>query len=251
VLTNKYAEGCPHKRYYGRCEHVDAIEELAISPGPPAGSGRPGQRAAPQRRPGQFPPFFWPCAPAGDTILGMDLSTGAISPWLAGECAGSGFKAVHYGVSPNTEHLDFGVSVSWPWSTAPSVIICGYSAYPRTIEFRGLPRHRRRGRRPTFCGTWPPHRGLRRRWVPPSPIPHLPLWHRPPPRPLRAAPRRLILTNDATSAASSTKRCFPGSQGGAAGACGGRQRWPSERRSAQASGPTGSRWWPTPGPAER
>ncbi|MEY4840346.1 MAG: serine hydroxymethyltransferase, partial [Cyanobacteriota bacterium] len=100
VLTNKYAEGLPHKRYYGGCEHVDAIEELAIERakrlfGAAWANVQPHSGAQ-----ANFAVFLALLQP-GDTILGMDLSHGGhLTHGSPVNVSGKWFKAVHYGVDP-------------------------------------------------------------------------------------------------------------------------------------------------------
>ena len=135
VLTNKYAEGLPHKRYYGGCEHVDAIEELAIARarqlfGADWANVQPHSGAQ-----ANFAVFLALLQP-GDTILGMDLSHGGhLTHGSPVNVSGKWFKAVHYGVSPDTEQLDFASIRELALEHRPKLIICGYSAYPRTIDF--------------------------------------------------------------------------------------------------------------------
>ena len=103
VLTNKYAEGLPHKRYYGGCEHVDAIEELAIERarrlfGAAWANVQPHSGAQ-----ANFAVFLALLQP-GDTIMGMDLSHGGhLTHGSPVNVSGKWFKVVHYGVEPDTQ----------------------------------------------------------------------------------------------------------------------------------------------------
>ncbi|MEO1002262.1 MAG: serine hydroxymethyltransferase [Cyanobacteria bacterium J06638_7] len=138
VLTNKYAEGLPSKRYYGGCEHVDAIEELAIQRarelfGAAWANVQPHSGAQ-----ANFAVFLALLQP-GDTILGMDLSHGGhLTHGSPVNVSGKWFKAVHYGVDPETQQLNFESVRQLALQHRPKLIVCGYSAYPRAIDFQAF-----------------------------------------------------------------------------------------------------------------
>ena len=138
VLTNKYAEGLPNRRYYGGCEHVDAIEELAIERakqlfGAAWANVQPHSGAQ-----ANFAVFLALLKP-GDTILGMDLSHGGhLTHGSPVNVSGKWFKAVHYGVDPETQQLNLESIRQLALEHKPKLIVCGYSAYPRTIDFAGF-----------------------------------------------------------------------------------------------------------------
>lgn len=138
VLTNKYAEGLPSKRYYGGCEHVDAIEELAIERarqlfGAAWANVQPHSGAQ-----ANFAVFLALLQP-GDTILGMDLSHGGhLTHGSPVNVSGKWFKAVHYGVDPETQQLNFDSVRQLALQHRPKLIVCGYSAYPRSIDFQAF-----------------------------------------------------------------------------------------------------------------
>ncbi len=135
VLTNKYAEGLPGKRYYGGCQFVDEIETLAIDRakelfGAAAANVQPHSGAQ-----ANFAVFLTLLEP-GDTIMGMDLSHGGhLTHGSPVNVSGKWFKAVHYGVDPKTERLDFDQIRELALKHRPKLLICGYSAYPRQIDF--------------------------------------------------------------------------------------------------------------------
>ncbi len=135
VLTNKYAEGLPGKRYYGGCEFIDQIEELAIERakalfGASAANVQPHSGAQ-----ANFAVFLSLLEP-GDTIMGMDLSHGGhLTHGSPVNVSGKWFKATHYGVSPETEVLDYENIRQLALKEKPKLLICGYSAYPRIIDF--------------------------------------------------------------------------------------------------------------------
>ena len=213
VLTNKYAEGLPHKRYYGGCEHVDAIEELAIARarqlfGAAWANVQPHSGAQ-----ANFAVFLALLLP-GDTILGMDLSHGGhLTHGSPVNVSGKWYKAVHYGVSPDTEHLDFAVIRQLALEHRPKLIICGYSAYPRTIDFAAF-RAIADEVGAYLLADMAHIAGLVAAGVHPSPIPHCHVVTTTTHKTLRGPRGGLILTNDADFGRQFDKAVFPGSQGG-------------------------------------
>lgn len=135
VLTNKYAEGLPNKRYYGGCEFVDQVEQIAIDRikelfGAAHANVQPHSGAQ-----ANFAVFLALLQP-GDTIMGMDLSHGGhLTHGSPVNVSGKWFKVVQYGVSKETEQLDYDEIMALAKQHKPKLIICGYSAYPRTIHF--------------------------------------------------------------------------------------------------------------------
>ena len=136
VLTNKYAEGLPQKRYYGGCEFVDQIEELAIERAKSlfeADWANVQPHSGAQANAAVFLSLLEP----GDSILGMDLSHGGhLTHGSPVNMSGKWFKANHYGVDKETNLLDFNSIREIALRTKPKLIICGYSAYPRLIDFK-------------------------------------------------------------------------------------------------------------------
>ena len=136
VLTNKYAEGYPAKRYYGGCEHVDVAETLAIERAkrlfdcqfanvqPHSGAQANGAVFLALLRP-------------GDTFLGMSLAAGGhLTHGAAPSISGKWFNAVHYGVRRDDQRIDFDEVERLATLHRPKLIIAGGSAYPRIIDFR-------------------------------------------------------------------------------------------------------------------
>jgi len=138
VLTNKYAEGLPQKRYYGGCEFVDEIEELAIQRAKKlfnANWANVQPHSGAQANAAVFLSLLKP----GDTIMGMDLSHGGhLTHGSPVNMSGKWFNAVHYGVNKETSELNFDEIREIALETKPKLIICGYSAYPRTIDFESF-----------------------------------------------------------------------------------------------------------------
>jgi glycine hydroxymethyltransferase len=135
VLTNKYAEGLPGKRYYGGCGFVDRAEQLAIDRvkqlfGAAHANVQPHSGAQ-----ANFAVFLSLLEP-GDTIMGMDLSHGGhLTHGSPVNVSGKWFKVVQYGVNKETEQLDYDAIREIALKERPKLIICGYSAYPRIIQF--------------------------------------------------------------------------------------------------------------------
>lgn len=135
VLTNKYAEGLPGKRYYGGCEYVDVVERLAIERlkqlfGAPHANVQPHSGAQ-----ANMAVLFAMLHP-GDTILGMALDQGGhLTHGSPVAMSGKWFKAVSYGVNPETGRIDFDMVRKAAREHRPKLIICGASNYPRLIDF--------------------------------------------------------------------------------------------------------------------
>ena len=135
VLTNKYAEGLPKKRYYGGCEHVDEIEELAIQRAKQLFQAAWANVQPHSGAQANFAVFLALLKP-GDTIMGMDLSHGGhLTHGSPVNVSGKWFNVVHYGVNRETQKLDMEEIRQQALKHRPKLIICGYSAYPRTIDF--------------------------------------------------------------------------------------------------------------------
>lgn len=135
VLTNKYAEGYPNKRYYGGCEFVDIVESLAIERAKKLFSAEDANVQPHSGTQANFAVYFATMQP-GDTLLGMDLSAGGhLSHGSPVSITGTYFKAVHYGVDKETELIDYNQVEDLAKQYRPKVIVAGASAYPRFIDF--------------------------------------------------------------------------------------------------------------------
>ncbi|WP_126221000.1 serine hydroxymethyltransferase [Burkholderia vietnamiensis] len=134
VLTNKYAEGYPSRRYSGGCDHVDRIEALAIDRAcalfdathanvqPHSGAQANGAVMLALVKP-------------GDTVMGMSLDAGGLTHGARPALSGKWFNAVQYGVSPDTLRIDYDEVRRLAERHRPKLIIAGYSAYPRALDF--------------------------------------------------------------------------------------------------------------------
>lgn len=135
VLTNKYAEGYPGKRYYGGCEWVDQTEQLAIDRACSlfkCGYANVQPHSGSQANQAVFLAFLKP----GDMILGMDLAAGGhLTHGAKPNLSGKWFQVASYGVHPETHLIDYEEMRTQALTHHPKIIIAGGSAYPRTIDF--------------------------------------------------------------------------------------------------------------------
>ncbi|NLZ38065.1 MAG: serine hydroxymethyltransferase [Firmicutes bacterium] len=135
LLTNKYAEGYPGRRYYGGCEHVDEVERLAQKR---AKELFLAEHANVQPHSGASANLavYLAALKTGDTILGMNLAHGGhLTHGAAVNLSGKYFRTVAYGVNPETGYLDYDQVESLAQKYKPRLIIAGASAYPRIIDF--------------------------------------------------------------------------------------------------------------------
>lgn len=213
VLTNKYAEGLPKKRYYGGCEFVDQAEQLAIDRakelfGADHANVQPHSGAQ-----ANFAVFLTLLEP-GDTFMGMDLSHGGhLTHGSPVNVSGKWFKACHYGVNKETEQLDYDEIRELALQHRPKLIICGYSAYSRTIHFdrfRAIA-----DEVGAYLMADIAHiAGLVATGHHPNPLPYCDVVTTTTHKTLRGPRGGLILTRDAELGKKFDKSVFPGSQGG-------------------------------------
>lgn len=213
VLTNKYAEGLPTKRYYGGCEFVDQAEQLAIDRvkklfGAAHANVQPHSGAQ-----ANFAVFLALLSP-GDTILGMDLSHGGhLTHGSPVNFSGKWFNVVQYGVSRETEQLDFDQIRAIALEHKPKLIICGYSAYPRTIHFEKF--RAIADEVGAYLMADIAHiAGLVATGQHPDPLPHCHVVTTTTHKTLRGPRGGLIMTQDVDLGKKFDKAVFPGSQGG-------------------------------------
>jgi len=138
VFTNKYAEGYPKKRYYGGCEFADVVEQLAIDRAKEIfGAGH--ANVQPHSGAQANMSVFLAALEHGDRILGMNLSHGGhLTHGHPMNFSGINFEVSDYGVTPDTETIDYDALQKKAEETKPKMIICGASAYPRTIDFKRI-----------------------------------------------------------------------------------------------------------------
>ena len=137
-LTNKYAEGYPGARYYGGCEYVDEIENLAIDRAK-ALFGAEHANVQPHSGSQANMAVYLALLQPGDTILGMNLDHGGhLTHGSKASISGKYFNACFYGVDPETERIDYDQVLQRAEECRPKIIIAGASAYPRFIDFKRM-----------------------------------------------------------------------------------------------------------------
>lgn len=138
VMTNKYAEGYPGKRYYGGCTFVDVAENLAIDRCK-ALFGADHVNVQPHSGSQANMSVYQALLQPGDTMMGMKLNHGGhLSHGSPVNFSGKVYNVVHYGVNKETEMLDYGEMLEIAKGCSPKLIVTGASAYPRTIDFKAL-----------------------------------------------------------------------------------------------------------------
>lgn len=213
VLTNKYAEGLPSKRYYGGCEFVDQIEEIAIDRAKQLFGAAHANVQPHSGAQANFAVFLTLLEP-GDTFMGMDLSHGGhLTHGSPVNVSGKWFKACHYGVNRETEQLDFDEIRELALQHHPKLLICGYSAYPRVIDFAKF--RQIADEIGAYLMADIAHiAGLVATGHHPSPIPYCDVVTTTTHKTLRGPRGGLILTHDADLGKKFDKSVFPGTQGG-------------------------------------
>ena len=211
-LTNKYAEGYPGKRYYGGCEFVDVVEQLAIDrlkqlfgaqyANVQANSGSQANQAV----------FFGLLQP-GDTIMGMSLAEGGhLTHGMALNMSGKWFKVVSYGLDAN-EAIDYDAMERTAHEHKPKLIIAGASAYSLRIDFERFARVAK-AVGAIFMVDMAHYAGLIAASVYPSPVPHADVVTSTTHKSLRGPRGGIVLMNDEAIAKKINSAIFPGIQGG-------------------------------------
>jgi glycine hydroxymethyltransferase len=212
VFTNKYAEGYPRKRYYGGCEFTDVVEQTAIDRAKEL-FGADHANVQPHSGSQANMTVYLAALQYGDTMLGMNLSHGGhLTHGHPLNFSGFSYKIVEYGVSRETEQIDYAELERIAQEHNPKLIVCGASAYPRTIDFERI------GEIALSIGArvmadiahiaGPVAAGLH-----PSPVPHADYVTTTTHKTLRGPRGGLILCR-ADHAAEVDKKLFPGIQGG-------------------------------------
>jgi glycine hydroxymethyltransferase len=213
VLTNKYAEGLPGKRYDGGCEFIDKIEQLAINRAKQIFGAAHANVQPHSGAQANFAVFLSLLEP-GDKIMGMDLSHGGhLTHGSPVNVSGKWFQVSHYGVSQQTEQLDYDQIRELALRERPKLLICGYSAYPRIIDFEKF-RSIADEIGAYLLADIAHIAGLVASGLHPDPIPHCHVVTTTTHKTLRGPRGGLILTSDAELGKKLDKSVFPGSQGG-------------------------------------
>ena len=213
ILTNKYAEGLPGKRYYGGCEYVDVVEEIARKRACEL-FGANFANVQPHSGAQANTAVYFAMLKPGDTVMGMTLSEGGhLTHGSPVNISGKYYNFVSYGVDPSTHRIDYDKVYEQAVKTKPKMIVCGASAYPRIIDFK---RFREIA---DACGAYlmvdMAHiAGLVAAGVHPSPVPYAHFVTTTTHKTLRGPRGGLILTTDEELSKAVNKAVFPGTQGG-------------------------------------
>lgn len=212
-LTNKYAEGYPGKRYYGGCEYVDVVETLAIERAKELfGAGYANVQAHSGAQ-ANMAVFFALLTP-GDTVLSMSLAHGGhLSHGSPVNMSGKYFNIVPYGVTEDTNTIDYGEVRRIALECKPKLILAGASAYPRVIDFEKFAEIAKEVGA-YFMVDMAHIAGLVAAGVHPSPMPYADVVTTTTHKTLRGPRGGLILTNNEEIATKVNKAIFPGIQGG-------------------------------------
>ena len=213
MLTNKYAEGYPGRRYYGGCEFVDVAERLAIDRAKRlfhCGFANVQPHSGAQANQGVFLALLSP----GDAILGLSLAAGGhLTHGAPPNLSGKWFKAASYGVRAEDGRIDFDEVERQAETHRPKLIICGGSAYPRIIDFARF--RAIADRVGAYLMVDMAHfAGLVAGGMHPSPIPHAHVVTTTTHKTLRGPRGGMIVTNDEAIAKKIDSAMFPGLQGG-------------------------------------
>jgi glycine hydroxymethyltransferase len=211
-LTNKYAEGYPGKRYYGGCEVIDQVEQLAIDRLKQLFGA---EHANVQPHSGAQANFaaFMAVLPPGEKLMGMALPHGGhLSHGAPVNHSGTVWKAVHYGVDPATGRIDYDVVREQAKREQPKLIIAGGSAYARIIDFQAF-RSIADEVGALFLVDMAHFAGLVAGGIHPSPVPHAQIVTSTTHKTLRG-PRAGLILSTAEYAKAIDKSVFPGTQGG-------------------------------------
>ncbi len=213
VLTNKYAEGYPGRRYYGGCEYVDVAEQLAIDRAKQlfdCGFANVQPHSGAQANGAVYFALLQP----GDTILGLSLAAGGhLTHGAAPNLSGNWLNAVQYGVRKEDALIDFDEVERLAAEHKPKIIVAGGSAYPRRIDFKRF-RAIADSVDALLMVDMAHFAGLVASGVHPSPFPHAHIATTTTHKTLRGPRGGMILTNDEAIAKKVNSAIFPGTQGG-------------------------------------
>ena len=213
VLTNKYAEGYPGKRYYGGCQYVDIAENLAIERATRlfgCGYANVQPNSGSQANQAVFLALIKP----GDTIMGLSLDAGGhLTHGAPPNVSGKWFNAIHYGVRKEDALIDYDQVEALAKEHRPKILLAGGSAYPRQIDFARF-REIADSVGAYFMVDMAHFAGLVAAGLYPSPFPHAHVATTTTHKTLRGPRGGMILTNDADLAKKFNSAVFPGMQGG-------------------------------------
>lgn len=213
ILTNKYAEGYPAKRYYGGCQYVDIVEEIARERAKKL-FGCKFANVQPHSGANANLATFFALVNAGDTVMGMNLQQGGhLSHGSPVNISGKYFNIVPYGVNNETERIDYDEMERIALECKPKLIVVGASAYARIIDFKRT--REIADKVGAYLMVDMAHiAGLVAAGLHPSPIPYADVVTSTTHKTLRGPRGGLILTNNEELAKKIDKSVFPGTQGG-------------------------------------
>ena len=213
VLTNKYAEGYPGKRYYGGCEYVDIVEQLAIDRAKKL-FGAKYANVQPHSGAQANTAVYFALLQPGDTILGMNLTDGGhLTHGSPVNISGKYFKIIPYGVDKETERIDYDELERLAKEHQPKLIVGGASAYSRVIDFERMAQIAK-SVGAYFMVDMAHIAGLVAAGLHPSPVPYADVVTTTTHKTLRGPRGGLILCRDAEFGKQFNKAIFPGIQGG-------------------------------------
>ena len=213
ILTNKYAEGYPGKRYYGGCEYVDIVEQLAIDRAKKL-FGAEYANVQPHSGAQANTAVYFALLEPGDTILGMNLTDGGhLTHGSPVNISGKYFKIIPYGVDKETERIDYDELERLAKEHQPKLIVGGASAYSRVIDFERMAQIAK-SVGAYFMVDMAHIAGLVAAGLHPSPVPYADVVTTTTHKTLRGPRGGLILCRDAEFGKQFNKAIFPGIQGG-------------------------------------
>lgn len=213
ILTNKYAEGYPSKRYYGGCQYVDIVENLAIERAKKLFNAN-FANVQPHSGANANNAVYFAFLKPGDTVLGLSLAEGGhLTHGSPVNMSGSYYNFIPYGLNEKTQYIDYDVMEKLATKHKPKLIVAGASAYPRIIDFKTISEIAKKVGALLMVDM--AHiAGLVAAGLHPSPFPYADIVTSTTHKTLRGPRGGLILSNDEEIAKKINKAIFPGTQGG-------------------------------------
>ncbi len=213
ILTNKYAEGYPSKRYYGGCQYVDIVENIAIERAKKLFNAN-FANVQPHSGANANNAVYFAFLKPGDTVLGLSLAEGGhLTHGSPVNMSGSYYNFIPYGLNEKTQYIDYDVMEELAMKHRPKLIVAGASAYPRIIDFKAISEIAKKVGALLMVDI--AHiAGLIAAGLHPSPFPYADIVTSTTHKTLRGPRGGLILSNDEEIAKKINKAIFPGTQGG-------------------------------------
>lgn len=213
ILTNKYAEGYPSKRYYGGCQYVDIVENITIERAKKLFNAN-FANVQPHSGANANNAVYFAFLKPGDTVLGLSLAEGGhLTHGSPVNMSGSYYNFIPYGLNEKTQYIDYDVMEELAIKNKPKLIVAGASAYPRIIDFKAISEIAKKVGALLMVDI--AHiAGLIAAGLHPSPFPYADIVTSTTHKTLRGPRGGLILSNDEEIAKKINKAIFPGTQGG-------------------------------------